>query len=335
MLTYTPLHILWAGPEAVIVFFVLSGFVLSLPVAHGGRLRVDAYYLSRFIRLYLPVWGALVVAAALHVIVSHAVVPGASWWLNEHAPALKLSALGPDASLTSRAGDWGFTSVLWSLRWEVLFSLLLPVVLALAVRARHSWLVVFVLACLEALMFNNGSGYLMYLPPFLLGVVLAFEHERIGRLSWALHERTVRNASVKLALGAVCVCALTAEWWLTNTSVASALITIGACLTIMLALIVGAFSRFLESTPMQWTGRRSYSLYLLHEPIVVAFAFALGGRPTPVLFVLAAMPLSLAGAALFYRLVESPAQLLAHRWSAYRAQLPPRPTVRSVNVVDT
>ncbi len=32
LLTYTPLHLVWAGPEAVLVFFVLSGFVLTLPV---------------------------------------------------------------------------------------------------------------------------------------------------------------------------------------------------------------------------------------------------------------------------------------------------------------
>ena len=30
-LTHTPLHLVWDGPAAVIVFFVLSGFVLTLP----------------------------------------------------------------------------------------------------------------------------------------------------------------------------------------------------------------------------------------------------------------------------------------------------------------
>jgi hypothetical protein len=30
-LSWTPLHLIWAGGEAVIVFFVLSGFVLALP----------------------------------------------------------------------------------------------------------------------------------------------------------------------------------------------------------------------------------------------------------------------------------------------------------------
>src|SRR6185312_1226739 len=59
LLVYTPLHIFWAGQEFVVVFFVLSGFVLSLPIARGGRLRIASYYPARLIRLYLPVWGLL------------------------------------------------------------------------------------------------------------------------------------------------------------------------------------------------------------------------------------------------------------------------------------
>ncbi|HUB75554.1 MAG TPA: acyltransferase family protein, partial [Solirubrobacteraceae bacterium] len=68
-LTYSPLHVIWGGGEAVIVFFVLSGFVLSLPSARSGRaLRAVSYYPSRFVRLYLPVWGALIFAALVHAV---------------------------------------------------------------------------------------------------------------------------------------------------------------------------------------------------------------------------------------------------------------------------
>jgi uncharacterized membrane protein len=35
-MTYTPLHLIWAGPEAVFVFFVLSGFVLFLRPRRRG-----------------------------------------------------------------------------------------------------------------------------------------------------------------------------------------------------------------------------------------------------------------------------------------------------------
>ena len=38
-LTYSPLHLLWAGHEAVILFFVLSGFVLAFATMMGRLYR--------------------------------------------------------------------------------------------------------------------------------------------------------------------------------------------------------------------------------------------------------------------------------------------------------
>ncbi len=339
--TYTPLHILWAGPEAVVVFFVLSGFVLSLPVARGGLLRVGSYYPSRFARLYLPVWGALALAAALHLAVNHHAVAGASWWLNAHAQPLGARAARIDASLTAGAGDWGFTTVLWSLRWEVLFSLLLPPLL-LAPLGRRAWSAAGALLCFLALLRAGGSlgagaarvesgggplgasggEYLLELPPFVLGALLAFHHEQLERLAARLRIRDAKSRAAKLALGAGCVGGLTAAWWLPGAENPAALIAAGACLAVVGALTISEFGGFLESPPMQWTGKRSYSLYLVHEPIVVALAFALGGRPAPILLAAIAIPLALAASAAFFGAVEFPAHRLARRWVAYRATPP-------------
>jgi hypothetical protein len=49
-----PLHILVAGPEAVILFFVLSGFVLALPIVQRKQLPYHAYLIRRICRIYLP-----------------------------------------------------------------------------------------------------------------------------------------------------------------------------------------------------------------------------------------------------------------------------------------
>src|SRR5580692_11469558 len=94
-LTYSPLHILWGGGEFVVVFFVLSGFVLSLPSARSGRVpRAVSYYPSRFVRLYLPVWGALVFAALVHALVigGAARASGGDWWLRAFSEPLSLQA---------------------------------------------------------------------------------------------------------------------------------------------------------------------------------------------------------------------------------------------------
>ncbi len=347
LLTYTPLHILWAGPEFVVVFFVLSGFVLSLPTASGGgRPRALSYYPRRLLRLYLPVWAAVAFAAALHLAVSHASLPTASWWLDAHAEPLTLEAMRQDAGLLSKyTGHWAVLDVLWSLRWEVLFSLALPLLLAVAVwvpsgsgKKRHSWSALVALLCCaalawhgsseSALAWHGSSEYFLELPPFVLGMVLSFRLPRIEQLAHRLRGRTRGNISVKLLLALACVCGLTADWWIpfggdpAMEGFAAVVVALGACLTVVVALVVASFGAFLRSPPMAWTGRRSYSLYLVHSPIVVALAFAAGGRLS-LGYLLAAISLSLAAAAIFFRLIEAPSHRFARGFGARSSRVPP------------
>lgn len=58
----SPLHLFWAGNEAVYVFFILSGLVLTLPAVRRGRMRWKPYYPSRLLRLYIPVVASVVLA---------------------------------------------------------------------------------------------------------------------------------------------------------------------------------------------------------------------------------------------------------------------------------
>jgi peptidoglycan/LPS O-acetylase OafA/YrhL len=313
LVTYTPLHIFWAGPEFVVVFFVLSGFVLSLPVARGARLAAGSYYPTRLLRLYLPVWAALVLAALLHVLVSHNSIPGASWWLDMHSAALSSASLRTDALLGFHAGDWGFTTVLWSLHWEVLFSLLLPALLLAPLRSQ-AVRGMLVALCLIALRYGGAPSELE-LAPFVLGVVLAFERERIESVALALRGHGAARRTIKVALGLACVCALSADWW-TTSSVSTALIAIGACLAVLCALVIGPFRSLLESTRMQWLGKRAFSLYLVHEPLVVALGFALHGHVSPLVFVAIAASASLLLTALFFRFVEAPFHRIARDWGA-------------------
>lgn len=57
-LVNSPLHLIWAGPEAVYVFFILSGVVLTLP-ALRRRYEWKSYYPARLLRLYIPVLAAI------------------------------------------------------------------------------------------------------------------------------------------------------------------------------------------------------------------------------------------------------------------------------------
>ena len=62
--------------------------------------------------------------------------------------------------------------------------------------------------------------------------------------------------------------------------------------------------------PLKWLGSRSFSLYLVHEPVVVSVATTLG-TSNPIAVLLISLPLALAVAEGFFRLVESASPRLA------------------------
>ena len=88
------------------------------------------------------------------------------------------------------------------------------------------------------------------------------------------------------------------------------------------ALIVFAFGYWKplrsagESKPLQWLGKRSFSLYLIHFPIVISTGIVLGSFSRFAIVI--AIPLSLLAAHLFFAVVEGP----SHQFSqAVRARL--------------
>jgi peptidoglycan/LPS O-acetylase OafA/YrhL len=303
LLSETPLHIFWDGPDFVVVFFVLSGLVLSMAAAAGAPFRPASYYSGRFVRLYLPVWGSLVIAAIAHVVVSHGSVHGATFWLNEHSGPLTVRPALHDLTLVDGAGDGEYATVLWSLRWEVTFSILLPVFLFVGSWIKPAALIILTLVVMAVAGVRFQSIYCM--SPFMLGVALAFGRDRI--VDWMTGPR----ACVLMTLS---VCGLTAHWWLGSgiqQHIAVALIGFGATALVAVAMCPGVGERLFGNGPVEAIGRRSFSLYLVHEPILVAIAFALGGKPNVIVLAAISVPFIAAVTEVFYRYVERPAHTVA------------------------
>jgi peptidoglycan/LPS O-acetylase OafA/YrhL len=304
---YSPLHIIYAGQDWVIVFFVLSGFVLSLAASRGARFVASHYYPSRLVRLYVPVWGALLIAALAHLAVSHNAVTGATLWLNQHDTPLSIGRVAHDATLVFGAGDGSFSTVLWSLRWEVLFSLLLPLYLILA-RRRPLWAAGLSLGLI--LLAGPHNDYARYMPTFMLGVALAYGDPRL-----AAHLTPGRV----WALLCVSLCCLSANWWMPagfGQNIGMTLTAASATGLLICAIHCGQLRALLNSKALQVVGKRSFSLYLVHEPLVVAIAFALGGRPDIVVLAAASLPLVAVLTEVFYRLVERP----SHTWARWAGE---------------
>jgi peptidoglycan/LPS O-acetylase OafA/YrhL len=318
-LTYSPLHLLWDGPQAVYLFFVLSGYVLTLPALRYRRTAWwIAYYPRRLVRLYVPVAASLVFALITVAIVKRHDDPRNSFWINEHAtqPHGLHQALH-DAVILGGAG-W-LNSPLWSLRSEVLFSLFFPLYVFVAKRVR--WFRIAQILVLLAIIEHTATGQfgaLTYPPMFAIGVIMAVERER-------LHEIATRMG--RFAWWSILVVALlmvNSYWSVYSFHLPESVIGYAAKASISLATLGCAIIVFLvtewpaarktcESSPIRWLGERSFSLYLTHEPIVIAVTFALGGHPDVLVLLAICTPAALVFSELFFRAVETPSLHLS-RW---------------------
>ncbi|MGN7797617.1 acyltransferase family protein [Leifsonia sp. 22587] len=316
----TPLRLLFAGHEAVLVFFVLSGFVLTLPFLSRpptGRSTL-AYYGRRIVRLYLPVWASLVVALALALAVPRQ--PGPTWLGSHHAPTV--GTLWHDAILV--LGTSNLNSPLWSLTWEVWFSLLMPLmylVIRFARADRWWWAAIPVLIAVSALSRFAvvrqllpaawlTDDLLQYLPVFAIGMIVAFNRDGVSSAAASVRHWWPVVAAALLLTVAPSIAAPNGSYGV-RQSVVYAASLIGVTVILCLAFASPA-RRPLETRPVQWAGTRSFSIYLVHEPILVAVALLVGASgwwwvPIAALTI----PVILVVAELFYRLVERPSIALS------------------------
>ncbi|UUL77630.1 acyltransferase [Pseudarthrobacter sp. Fe7] len=303
-MTFTPLHLLWSGTEAVYVFFILSGFVLTLPFVGGSQLQPTwlAYYAKRFIRIYLPVWASLAIALLLAWIAPRTGSPDLSGWLLIHDESPNVFSDG----LLIGGAD-ALNSPLWSLQWEMLFSITLPLYVALALRIRNAWL-----PCLLTLFSLIALGTVTYLPAivymsmFGVGVLLALRRDSLEQFGRTL-------SRVKWGgLIASSLLLLSSRWLFPQLPTVICMACIGGALLVIAFIACPPIAGAGNHRLLQWLGTRSFSLYLVHEPIVVSIGFV-SHISNPWLLTALAIPPSLGATELFFRFAERPGHLLAGR----------------------
>ena len=323
-MTYSPLHLLWAGGEAVFVFFVLSGYVLAGTDVSTPR-RTAGFAGKRFVRLYVPAAAAVALATVQHIVVRRT-AGEPDEWLRWHGTAVGWTDPLQLATLVTDTGGQ-LDSVLWSLRWEVLFSALVPValaVMALMIGRRAPYAATALCACL-ALSIYQSSGVLFYLPMFLLGTLAALNEAAIGRRVGRWRERVPDGVlgAAALTLGGLM---LTVRWWANPVKlvhvhaveqamagIEQLLVVLGACVVVLAAVHLGSARRLFEAGALQRLGSRSFSLYLVHEPIVVSVAQLFDPQDQALGFIVVALAAVAVATEVFYRLVERPSIALARR----------------------
>ena len=207
--------------------------------------------------------------------------------------------------------------MLWSLQWEVVFSLLLPVYLYL-VRRFPGWAtVVAVLGCWIGWSVNNQL--LSYMPMFFFGALLAQYWDQISRAFAFLRRGGWLGHSAGVVFVIVAICGMT-SFFLIGRPLALAgidprlatmpLVLAGIMLLTITSVQWKPLSRLLTLRVMVFFGTISFSLYLVHRPIMIAMGFAVGIGAVPAILTVAA---SVAIAIGFYYAFERPIHRLARR----------------------
>ncbi|MFD4561972.1 acyltransferase family protein [Streptomyces sp. NPDC058469] len=327
------LDVLMFGRLAVVFFLVLSGFSLAIsPARHGWRSGGVVQFLRRRAwRILPPYWAAL----AMSLVISLFVVPASHYGPPDGSSILVYGLVLQDVFFAPTPNG-----AFWSIGVEAELYLLFPLILL--VRRRFS--AAAAVACVtlpvivRGLMATDanpveGDNWLAphLAPVFVAGVIgagIVVASERVRRLPWGWF--AVLAALPVLALGFIqgSVWTVNHYFWVDLAIAPAMTMLIAAVATGQPAFLV----RLLTARPMQSLGNFSYSLYLIHLPIVlvvirrVAPHFVSPGLPTFCFTLLLGLPVSVLTAWLFSQIFELPFKR-NRSWKSLMAQSRPNTTV--------
>lgn len=308
LLVYSPAHIFWAGTEAVYLFFVLSGIVLTRMINSEG-FSWEKYYPSRVFRILAPTAIAVVIGT-FFVLATPYFPDDASIWLQSKNNQYSPSAFMLD--LTLIGGISGRISQLWSLQWELVFSLALPLVLLLR-SSSPKWGITLLLAVIS--LGASTSAVLTYLPMFGIGAVIGLNLDKVTLFFQFSRLSKSKANGLNMLLFLLAIVLICAHWilqpfiqWEYLKSISVPVAIIGIMLLIGQGIVWNPLSRLFTSPMMTWLGAISFSLYLLHEPIVVFVAFV---SDSSLIGLFTSIIASIVAAWLFHKFIEKPIHLKA------------------------
>lgn len=324
MILATPgLSALWNGRFAVLVFFVLSGYVLTKQIV---ELRDPSIARSlaarRYFRLAVPVLASALLAfglmsAGLYRSYDVASLTSSSWLKSMWAVSPDIfSALREGIYGAIFRGESGYNPVFWTMRIEFIGSLLILAYRSLTL-TRRGVLFGFPVYVLLIAAWNPADS--IYYFAFLLGTHIN-DAPVIKSRRWLY-----LLAVVGIYLGGVHDRSLYA--WL-GFLPGEAYVREGVIAIIGAALLVysvrsGAFSVLLKAPLTQSLGRVSYSLYLVHLPVLLSVGcgtylwlvagHGLGRIAAAAIAIFVYVLVTLAVALAFTRLVDEPGIRLSKR----------------------
>ena len=320
--------VFWNGDNGVSVFFVVSGFLITLiSIRRFGSLdgiRIRRFYRIRFARIAPPLLLLLVILSALHLAGVHyfRIRPQVTDLFGALFSALTFNLNWLEAVRGWLPPCW---TVLWSLSVEEVFYLAFPVVCVLLWPRRFGRIGFFALlfglivvapfARTEAAanLIWRDQSYFANFDGIAVGCLCALLTE------WCLRRHVLQHSYWPLVAqsAGVLLMLFIAVWpWpavIAGWHVKRALAHGGTDVTLLIvgtALVIwGSVLRGAGGTawlgPLRWFGRHSYEIYLTHEFFVIAFLTVLPRGPVLV-WIVAVLAASSGTGALLAKLFSDP-----------------------------
>lgn len=299
------------GFTGVDVFFVLSGFLLTgrwNEARAAGTASPWDFYVRRWKRIYPALLVCLFVTSVAFVLLTPLSELSRPVRYNGFAAIFGLGNLTPlhfELAYFALRSEYNPFLHTWSLGVEEQFYVLFPLFLALGVRARFALVAASLFACaIVTRYFPTAAFHLMPTRFWELGA---------GCLAWDLVV-PARRARACAVAGFLLLAAGLTPVVVGRVPFPGALLPVAGAVLLVLAARAGGTPRWLEAPVLVALGKRAYSLYLWHWPVLVLLRWTLGIE-TPEAMA-AAIAASLVFAELGYRTVELPGR---------RLRLPARP----------
>ena len=328
----TPLYLTYASHEAVILFFVLSGFVLTLPFMRKDHYNVSKKEYIQFIikrtkRIGKPFFVATTVLFLLLVInftffqerSYYSQVTESKW---HEVPSVSDILYNFQLILDFNTSE--YNPVVWTLLHEFRFALVFPLFLLALKKKRYSviTIIIVMITSLSLNAFNlfeakgNLSGYtdfIHYTLSFFAGMLLA---RHLNTLTAWFKSKKTYIPSIIFTIGVVL-------FYLSNHDIypylssllpshmeflafrfSDYLLNI-ACLMLMIGLLFNeSIKQVFLFKPLHFIGKISFSIYLYHYTILIFIYKLLHGVTPDILNIFISYVLIFIASVLSYRMVE-------------------------------
>jgi peptidoglycan/LPS O-acetylase OafA/YrhL len=338
LLLRTPFRLAWSGQTRALLFFVLSGFVLSLPWLNGRSAPYGRFLLGRFCRIYPPYLIAMIIAAAGSILLGGHPLAHATVYFNELGWAFHPSwaAVPSVAAIIDNSSSSYMDEAVWTLVWEVRVALIFPLLMWPIVR----WGNAGVGLVLVALILLKHIGARLVAP--WLSDVLHAPEDTFYYAQYFVYGTAVAANRGKIAawfsgrsnsFGATCLLLGCLICWLPWPLQHDRIVGIGAAVVIVAIVGSSRVQSWFTVSPLLWLGRQSYSLYLMHLPLIMVVFIVFDGA-VPVLAVAAVIPAAMVLAWAFHIWVELPSVAIAQHLTGYTGQIARRARATPIGPID-